>query len=199
MPDFEGLLPLALLFIFISSRIAAARKRNRQRQEQAQAEAAGGFEGAPARQETAVAAPPEARRPGLRDQLRDMGRQLEEQMQQAAAEGRPGSVVGHVEPGEAPETPGMLRPTRSAPRPSAPKPSARPAPPVRAASRGPAAGPALEVARSARRGGQPLARLERYSPLARAVILSEILGPPPSLPREPEIGPPPGLPREPEN
>ena len=185
MPDFEGLLPLALLFIFIASRIAAATKRNRQRQEQARVEAAGGFEGAPARQETAVAAPPGARRPGLREQLRDMGRQLEGQMQQAAEEGRPGSFVGHVEPGEAPETPGMLGPTRSAPRPSAPKPSARPAPPVRAASRGTAAEPALEVARS-RGGAQPLARLERYSPLARAVILSEILGPPPGLPREPE-------------
>ena len=186
MPDLEGLLPLVLLFIFIASRIAAATKRNRQRQEQARAEAAGGLEGAPARQETAVAAPPGARRrPGLREQLRDMGRQLEGQMQAAAEEGRPGSFVGHVEPGEAPETPGMLGPTRSAPRPSAPKPSARPAPPVRAASRGAAAEPALEVARS-RGGAQPLARLERYSPLARAVILSEILGPPPGLPREPE-------------
>ena len=186
MPDFEGVLPLIAIMIFLWIRaMGAARKRSRQRQEQALAEADGGFEGVPASPEAEVGAAPGARRPGLREQLRDMGRQLEQQMQQAAEEGRPGSMVGHVEPGEAPETPGMLRPTRSAPRPPAPKPSARPAPPVRAASRGTAAEPALEVARS-RGGAQPLARLDRYSPLARAVILSEILGPPPGLPREPE-------------
>ena len=187
MPDFEGVLPLIAIMIFLWLRaMGAARKRSRQRQEQALAEADGGFEGVPASPEAEVAAPPGAKRPGLREQLRDMSRQLEQQMQQAAEEGRPGSMVGHVEPGEAPETPGMLRPTRSAPRPPAPKPSARLAPPVRAASRHAPSGPALEVARSALRGGQPLDRLERYSPLARAMILSEILGPPPGHPREPE-------------
>lgn len=204
MPDLEGALPLILLMIFLWVRsIGAAMKRNRQRQEQALAQGQGqevdaaesdgealhlpGMPDLPPDAGVATTAP--ARRPSLREQLREMGRQLEEQMQQAAEEGRPGSLVGHVEPGEEPETPGMLRPTprpapaqpvRPAAPPAAPSPtrgSASPllAPPTVARRRG-------RVRRRGRAGGEePLERLDRYPTLARAVILSEILGQPPGL------------------
>lgn len=146
-----------------------------------------------------VATTAPAKRPSLREQLRDMGRQLEQQMQQAAEEGRPGSLVGHVEPGEEPEMPGMLRPQRPTPasaRRPAPAPSSLEAPETRTPSRraSPSRGPqpALPPAPtvggglSTREGPQPLERLDRYDPLSRAVILSEILRPPPGLSREPE-------------
>ena len=201
MPDLEGALPLILLMIFLWVRsIGAAMKRNRQRQEQAleQAGEAPEFEVEPSPVEAVGAAggeaPPPARRPTLREQLRDMGRQLEQQMQQAAEEGRPGSMVGHVDPEEAPEVPGMLRPTAS-------REPARPPPPLfdpaasapataPAARTRPASGLSPRVASespasrspSQRSGGaQPLERFERYAPLPRAVILSEILGRPPGL------------------
>ena len=202
MPDLEGALPLILLLIFLWVRsIGAAMKRNRQRQEQAMAQTDGApeaFADMPERQpelrsdpsQTEVA-PPRAKGPSLREQLRDMGRQLEQQMQQAAEEGRPGSMVGHVETGEAPEMPGMLRRPPPASRPPAPAPSAtlatpagttprRPPPPLLEAERPGRAG------RAGRSGAQPLERLERYPPLARAVILSEILGRPPGLPDDRE-------------
>ncbi|WP_419859210.1 hypothetical protein [Candidatus Palauibacter irciniicola] len=199
MPDLEGALPLILLMIFLWVRsIGAAMKRNRQRQEQAleQAGEAPEFEVEPSPVEVVGAAggeaPPPARRPTLRDQLRDMGRQLEQQMQQAAEEGRPGSMVGHVDPEEAPEPPPFIRPAPApAPRPVASAPA--PAPPVRESRRRPPPGlaaarafpePQGSVAASRRastRQGGPLERLERYPSLARAVILSEILGRPPGL------------------
>ena len=197
MPDLEGALPLILLMIFLWVRsIGAAMKRNRQRQEQAleQAGAVPEFEAEPSRVQAAEPAggeaPIPARRPTLREQLQDMGRQLERQMQQAAEEGRPGSMVGHVDPEEAPEPPPFIRPSPApAPRPSA----SAPAPPARESRRRPPSGLAAAGSRpeprgpsaagrraSARQGG-PLERLERYPSLARAVILSEILGRPPGL------------------
>ncbi|MYA33087.1 MAG: hypothetical protein F4164_00510 [Gemmatimonadales bacterium] len=199
MPDLEGALPLILLMIFLWVRsIGAAMKKNRQRQEQAleQAGTAPEFEieasSVQAAEPAGGEAPPLARRPTLREQLQDMGRQLEQQMQQAAEEGRPGSMVGHRDPEEAPEPPPFIRPDPApAPRPAASAPA--PAAPVRESPRRPplgraAASPLREprgaVAGSrhgsARQGG-PLERLERYPSLARAVILSEILGRPPGL------------------
>ena len=204
MPDLEGALPLILLMIFLWVRsIGAAMKKNRQRQEQALGE---GPEADPARHDdgplelpgmpnlppdAGVATTAPAKRPSLREQLRDMGRQLEQQMQQAAEEGRPGSMVGHVDPEEAPEPPPFIRPAPS------PRPQATPAPlpahavrssPSREPSRPAAAGPRGEprppvvARRSAYAAGDgPLERLERYPSLARAVILSEILGTPPGL------------------
>ncbi len=207
MPDLEGALPLILLMIFLWVRsIGAAMKRNRQRQEQAleQAGAEPEFDAEPSPIQTVDAAggeaPPPARRPTLRDQLRDMGRQLEQQMQQAAEEGRPGSMVGHVDPEETPEMPGMLRPTAS-------REPARPPPPLfdpaasapAAASVAPArpraglppgvAPEAPVIGSPSRRSGreQPLERFERYAPLPRAVILSEILGRPPGLSDDREV------------
>ena len=193
MPDLEGILPIILLMIFLWVRsIGAAMKKNRQRQEQAlaQAGAESGFEAEPGRVQVAEPAggevPPPARRPGLREQLRDMGRQLEQQMHQAAEEGRPGSLVGHVDPEEVPETPPFLRPTPTAParRPPPAPPAINPQTPPRTPGRRatplapPARGPSL---RDSAGRGNPLERLDRYSPLARAVILSEILGTPPGL------------------
>lgn len=203
MPDLEGALPLILLMIFLWVRsIGAAMKKNRQRQEQAlgegpEADPAGGEDGPlelpgmpnlPPDAGVATTAP--AKRPGLREQLRDMGRQLEQQMQQAAEEGRPGSMVGHVDPEEAPEPPPFIRPAPS-PRPQvtpAPLPahSVRASPPREPSRR--AAGPLGEQRppvgarrRASAAGDGPLERLERYPSLARAVILSEILGTPPGL------------------
>ncbi|MXX78365.1 MAG: hypothetical protein F4Z33_05175 [Gemmatimonadales bacterium] len=198
MPDLEGALPLILLMIFLWVRsIGAAMKKNRQRQEQAleQAGAAPDFEAEPSRVQTVEPAggeaPTPARRPTLRDQLRDMGRQLEQQMQQAAEEGRPGSMVGHVDPAEAPEPPPFIRPAPApAPRPVAsalpPAPPVRESPRRRPPGRGAASArrePQEPVTSSRRASGQggPLERLERYPSLARAVILSEILGRPPGL------------------
>ncbi len=194
MPDLEGALPIILLLIFFWVRsIGAAMKKSRERQEQAleraaaepafEAAAESAFETEPSPFQPAGPArgegPPPPRRPTLREQLRDMGRQLEQQMQQAAEEGRPGSMVGHVDPEEAPEPPPFIRPPpstaprrgppREAPRPGVARPLRESRPPVVTTRRA-----------SARRGG-PLARLERYPSLARAVILSEILGPPPGL------------------
>ncbi|MDE2661804.1 MAG: hypothetical protein OXI39_02215 [Gemmatimonadota bacterium] len=199
MPDLEGALPLILLMIFLWVRsIGAAMKKNRQRQEQAleQAGAAPEFEAEPslvrAAEPAGVEAPPPARRPTLREQLQEMGRQLEQQMQQAADEGRPGSMVGHRDPEEAPEPPPFIRPAPApAPRPVASAPA--PAPPVRERPRRPPPGrpaasalrephgPATASRRASTRHGGPLERLERYPSLARAVILSEILGRPPGL------------------
>ena len=198
MPDLEGALPLILLIVFLWVRsLGAAMKKNRQRQERAlaqarEAEATAGratagegealhLPGMPELPPDAgVATSASAKRPGLRAQLREMGRQLEAQMQQAAEEGRPGSLVGHVEPGQEPETPGMLRstprpaPARARPvRPPAPAPLAPPTPPLSA--------PAVSRGRERVPGSGPLERLERYPTLARAVILSEILGQPPGL------------------
>lgn len=204
MPDLEGALPLILLMIFLWVRsIGAAMKKNRQRQEQALGEGpeAGpmngedgpvelpGMPNLPPDAGVATTGPP--KRPSLREQLRDMGRQLEQQMQQAAEEGRPGSMVGHVDPEEAPEPPPFIRPAPS------PRPQATPAPlpahsvrasPPREPSRHSAARPLGEprppgVAsrRASAPGDGPLERLERYPSLARAVILSEILGTPPGL------------------
>lgn len=204
MPDLEGALPLILLMIFLWVRsIGAAMKKNRQRQEQAlgegpEADPAGGGDGPlelpglpdlPPDAGVATTAP--AKRPSLREQLRDMGRQLEQQMQQAAEEGRPGSMVGHVDPEEAPEPPPFIRPAPS-PRPrgaTAPVPahSARSSPPrepPRPAVAGPLGEPlppAVARRRAFAAGDGPLERLERYPSLARAVILSEILGTPPGL------------------
>ena len=218
MPDLEGALPLILLMIFLWVRsIGAAMKRNRQRQEEALAQAQGGeavsAEGPPDAEaagredrplelpgmpnlppDAGVATTAPAKRPSLREQLRDMGRQLEQQMQQAAEEGRPGSLVGHVEPGEEPETPGMLRPQRPTPaslRRPAPAPASLEAPETRNPSRRASPSRGAQPARppvptvggglSTREGPQPLERLDRYDPLSRAVILSEILRPPPGL------------------
>ncbi|WP_419948995.1 hypothetical protein [Candidatus Palauibacter sp.] len=192
MPDLEGVLPIILIMIFLWVRsIGSAMKRNRERQEQALAQAEGGPEAFPDRPEPRPGpsqtdvAPPRTKRPSLREQLLDMGRQLEQQMQQAAEEGRPGSMVGHVEPGEAPEMPGMLRRPPPPSRPPAAAPSPTLATPAGATPRRPPP-PPLEVGRPGRAGEQPLERLERYPPLARAVILSEIIGPPPGLPRDRE-------------
>ena len=200
MPDLEGALPLILLMIFLWVRsIGAAMKKNRQRQEQAleQAGAVPEFEAEPSGVQAAEPARGEAapeRRPTLREQLRDMGRQLEQQMQQAAEEGRPGSMVGHVDPEETPEPPPFIRPAPApspAPRPVTSAPA--PAPPVRQRPRReppglPAASPYGEPqgsvtarGRASARRDDPLGRLERYPSLARAVILSEILGRPPGL------------------
>lgn len=194
MPDLEGALPIILLLIFFWVRsMSAAMKKNRQRQEQAleQAGAEPGFEAEPARMQAidpaGEEAPPPARRPGLRDQLREMGRQLEGQMQQATDEGRPGSLVKHVEPEEMPETPPFLRPTTPVParRPSPAPAAIVPRTPPRTPGRrtpppmSPIAGAQSPSAVSGR--GNPLERLERYPTLARAVILSEILGTPPGL------------------
>lgn len=192
MPDLEGALPLILLMIFLWVRsIGAAMKKNRQRQEQAlgegpEADPAAG-EGGPLElpgmpnlpPDAGVATTAPAKRPSLREQLRDMGRQLEQQMQQAAEEGRPGSMVGHVDPEEAPEPPPFIRPSPS------PQPRATPAPmPAHAVRSSPPREPPPPVVASRRAsasGGGPLERLERYPSLARAVILSEILGTPPGL------------------
>lgn len=200
MPDLEGALPLILLMIFLWVRsIGAAMKKNRQRQEQALGE---GSEADPATGEdgplelpglpnlppdAGVATTATAKRPSLREQLRDMGRQLEQQMQQAAEEGRPGSLVGHVDPEEAPEPPPFIRPAPS-PQPQVP-PAPIPAHSVRSSPPRPAVASPLGESRppvGARRRGSaagagPLQRLERYPSLARAVILSEILGRPPGL------------------
>ncbi len=203
MPDLEGALPLILLMIFLWVRsIGAAMKKNRQRQEQALGEGSEapmngedgpvelpGLPNLPPDAGVATTAP--AKRPGLREQLRDMGRQLEQQMQQAAEQGRPGSMVGHVDPEEAPEPPPFIRPApsrrsqgttaplpahsvrssppREPPRPAVARPLGEPRPPGAASRRAFAA------------GDGPLERLERYPSLARAVILSEILGTPPGL------------------
>ena len=197
MPDLEGALPLILLMIFLWVRsIGAAMKKNRQRQEQAleqagmtpefEAEASSVQAAEPAGGE----APPPARRPTLREQLQDMGRQLERQMQQAAEEGRPGSMVGHVDPEEAPEPPPFIRPP---PAPALRPAASAPAPPVRESPRRPPSGLAAASPRGKPRGpvtasrrastgeGGPLERLERYPSLARAEFLSEILGRPPGL------------------
>ncbi len=193
MPDLEGALPIILLMIFLWVRsIGAAMKKNRQRQEQAleQAGAEPGFEAEPARVQATdpagAEAPPPGTRPTLREQLRDMGRQLEQQMQQAAEEGRPGSLVGHLEPEQAPETPPFLRPSTPVP---APQPSPAPAAAVPRTARtpgrrtpppmSPIAGAQSPSAGAGR--NDPLERLDRYPSLARAVILSEILGTPPGL------------------
>lgn len=197
MPDLEGALPLILLMIFLWVRsIGAAMKKNRERQEQAleQAGTAPEFDAEASSVQAAEPAggevPPPARRPTLREQLQDMGRQLERQMQQAAEEGRPGSMVGHVDPEEAPEPPPFIRP---GPAPAPPPVASAPAPPVRESPRRPPSGlaaasplgeprgPVTASRRAYTRGGGPLARLERYPSLARAVILSEILGRPPGL------------------
>jgi len=196
MPDLEGALPLILLMIFLWVRsIGAAMKKNRQRQEQALEQAGTGpeFEAEPpsvqAAEPAGGEAPAPARRPTLREQLQDMGRQLEQQMQQAAEEGRPGSMVGHVDPDEAPEPPPFIRPA-PAPRPaaSAPAPASpgresprRPPPGLAASPLREPQGPAASRRRASAGRGGPLERLERYPSLARAVILSEILGRPPGL------------------
>ncbi|WP_419860296.1 hypothetical protein [Candidatus Palauibacter sp.] len=205
MPDLEGALPLILLMIFLWVRsIGAAMKKNRQRQEQAlgegpEADPTGGEDGPlelpglpnlPPDAGVATTAP--AKRPGLREQLRDMGRQLEQQMQQAAEQGRPGSMVGHVDPEEAPEPPPFIR--RPAPSPqsqvtpaSVPALSVRSSPrrePLRPAAARPLGEPrppGVASRRAFAAGDGPLERLERYPSLARAVILSEILGRPPGL------------------
>ena len=211
MPDLEGALPLILLMIFLWVRsIGAAMRKNRQRQEQALGE---GPEANPATGEDgpldlpgmpnlppdaggATTAP--AKRPGLREQLRDMGRQLEQQMQQAAEQGRPGSMVGHVDPEEAPEPPPFIRPAPSpppgqvtpAPLPPHPVRSSPPREPPRSAPARPHGErrPAVVARRRASAaGGGPLERLERYPSLARAVILSEILGRPPGLSDDREV------------
>lgn len=197
MPDLEGALPLILLMIFLWVRsIGAAMKKNRQRQEQALEQAAAdadpGFEAESARVRAAEPAEGEGRpapRRTLRGQLREMGRQFEEQMRQAAEEGRPGSLVGHVEPEETPETPPFLRPASSVPARSpspAPAAAAPPAPRRTRERRTPPSAPVVggpsRRAASGRGGSSPLGRFDdRYSPLARAVILSEILGTPPGL------------------
>lgn len=198
MPDLEGALPLILLMIFLWVRsIGAAMKKNRQRQEQALGE---GPETDPTRGEdgplelpglpdlppdAGVATTAPAKRPSLREQLRDMGRQLEQQMQQAAEEGRPGSMVGHVDPEEAPEPPPFIRPAPSsqsqatpAPIPAHPVRSSPPREPLRPVAARP---PVVASRRASAPGDGPLERLERYPSLARAVILSEILGTPPGL------------------
>ena len=201
MPDLEGMLPLILFIIFLWVRgIGATMKRKRQQEEQAMAQAEEGpeaFADMPDPRpelrpdppsQTGVAPPAPAKRPSLREQLLDMGRQLEQQMQQAAEEGRPGSMVGHVEPGEEPEMPGMLRrPPPSSRQPAAAPPSTLAAPAGSTPRRPPP--PPIEVGRpgrAGRAGEQALERLDRYPPLARAVILSEIIGPPPGLPRDRE-------------
>ncbi len=195
MPDIEGALPIILLMIFLWVRsIGSAMKKNRQRQEQAleragaepELEAESGFGAEPARVQATDPAGAEAARPTLREQLRDMGRQLEQQMQQAAEEGRPGSLVGHVEPEEVPATPPFLRPTAAVP-PRTPSPAPAAAVPRTARTPGrrtpppmsPIAGAQSPSAGAGRKA--PLERLERYPALARAVILSEILGTPPGL------------------
>lgn len=204
MPDLEGALPLILLMIFLWVRsIGAAMKKNRQRQEQALGE---GPEADPTRggdgplelpglpdlpPDAGVATTAPAKRPSLREQLRDMGRQLEQQMQQAAEEGRPGSMVGHVDPEEAPEPPPFIRPAPS-PRPqgtTAPvsahsvrsSPPREPLRPAAARPLGESRPPVVARRRASAPGDGPLERLERYPSLARAVILSEILGRPPGL------------------
>lgn len=204
MPDLEGALPLILLMIFLWVRsIGAAMKKNRQRQEQAlgegpEADPAGGEDGPlelpgmpnlPPDAGVATTAP--AKRPGLREQLRDMGRQLEQQMQQAAEQGRPGSMVGHVDPEEAAEPPPFIRPAPSsrpqatpAPVPAHPARSLAPREPSRhsvARPLGEPRPPGVASRRAFAAGDGPLERLERYPSLARAVILSEILGTPPGL------------------
>ena len=196
MPDLEGALPLILLMVFLWVRgIAAAVKKNRQRQQgalEAGAAKAGPRTAPAAREAAAREAMSEgsaARRPTVREQLRDIGRQFEQQMQQAAEEGRPGSLVGHVDPEEAPETPVFLRPTR----PGRPVPGRRPspsptamAPPVPQSTRERRGAKARPIDTRPSRGvrigsGGALERLDRYPPLAKAVILSEILGTPPGL------------------
>ena len=192
MPDLEGALPIILLMIFLWVRsIGGAMKKNRQRQAQAleQAGAEPGFEAEPARVQATdpagAEAPPPGTRPTLREQLRDMGRQLEQQMQQAAEEGRPGSLVGHVESEEAPETPPFLRPTPAVPpRTPSPAPVAAPRTARTPGRRTPPPMSPIAGAQSPSAGAgrnDPLERLERYPALARAVILSEILGTPPGL------------------
>ncbi|MYE33307.1 MAG: hypothetical protein F4X23_00440 [Gemmatimonadales bacterium] len=204
MPDLEGALPLILLMIFLWVRsIGAAMKKNRQRQERALGE---GPESDPTRGEdgplelpglpnlppdAGVATTAPAKRPSLREQLRDMGRQLEQQMQQAADEGRPGSMVGHVDPEEAPEPPPFIRPAPSPQRQVTPasapahsvhsSPPREPLRPAAARPLGESRPPGVASRRASAPGDGPLGRLERYPALARAVILSEILGTPPGL------------------
>ncbi|WP_420635040.1 hypothetical protein [Candidatus Palauibacter sp.] len=189
MPELDGQLWIVLVAIFLWGRwISAAMKRNRQRHEAALEASNAEAEGGAAPQALETQAPSRARRPGFREQLADMGRQMEQQMAQAAEEGRPGSLVAHRDPEEAPPPPGFIRPaSRRAPDGGSPPPERqlRPAATVRRPEVGARRLPPPATVRGrVGPGAGPLDRLDRYPALARAVILSEILGPPPGLPRE---------------
>lgn len=108
----------------------------------------------------------------------DLAREIERQMQDAADAGRereePERTVvvpgRRVDPGESPTLYDATGPVAIA---SGATPAKRP---LRSAE------PEPEAGRSRRRaGGRGLERLERYDPLKRAVLLSEILGTPPGL------------------
>lgn len=189
MPDsFELFFWGILLLVFWLRGLANAAKKNRQRQEQALAEAGNrlGVEG----EESAP-----AKRQGLRGQWMEMARQIERQMQQATEEGRPGSLVPHVEEedeGEAIVIPGR----RVVP---APERAARrlPEPQGEASSRRRERPAAVQPRERARvtpsqprpaplvSSESPLSRLERYPVPARAVILADILGSAPGLKDDP--------------
>lgn len=161
--------------------------------------------------------PAPAKRLSMREQWREMAQQVERRMQEAQAEGRPGSLVAHVgEDDEEDDEERMVfvpgRPVAPSQAPEAvslpvPRPetsvTVRREPAAAAITREPVGGGTRGAAGRGRdrvstrlptRGGPSggadvgsdlLDRLDRYSPLARAVILSEILGTPPGLKGDP--------------
>ena len=168
---------LALLWL---RGLTAAKRRREQEQESVEGSAA----------DLRVEPQPQPQRPAavkrrsMRDQWRDMGRQIELQMQQAQAEGRPGSLVAHVDEDEEDDAQTLVIPGRRVLPDRTRRPSTVPAQrtPSLAAIRRSA--PAVKTMRVSPPGDAPLDRLGRYSSLARAVILSEILGPPPALKKD---------------
>ena len=163
--------------------LTATAKRKRE-QEQAS------VEGSAAELGIETQRPAAGQRRSIRDQWRDMAGQIELQMQQAQAEGRPGSLVAHVDDDEEDDPQTLVIPGRRVLSDRTPRPSAVPAlrssssptirrpPPVVTSRRPP---PVVTTRRESAPGDAPLDRLDRYPPLARAIILSEILGPPPGL------------------
>ncbi len=101
-------------------------------------------------------------------------RQLESNMQQAAEEGRPGSLVRHAE--KPPQPPPFIKPQRAAPT----VPGATAARPNRTERR-PRREVSVEPPRRERVQRHPLARLEKLSLSQRSIVLADLLGTPPGL------------------
>lgn len=218
---FEFVFWLIVVAAFWLRGLAAAAKKAREREQSA-------LEGTERRLDVEVDDGPTHKKKGLREQWLDMARQIEQQMQQAADEGRPGSLVPHVDdddedhvitlPGrrvlpaaerQALDDPfdvevagsgfneeGAHLPVRTGRR-ELERQRTRELERRRRRDLEHAAGRQVDVRRvpqdrsrlkrphrqasAPNEGATPLERLERYSPAQRAIILAEILGPPPGL------------------